>query len=220
MKNNKLIKSFKVSDFIISIVFTLLIISLGVIFTVNFRPLYYFDLGFLSISERSGYDVDLIKRNYDALIDYNSPFYKGELNFPDLDSSPQGLQHFVEVKDIFMAFYFIAFFAIIACILIIIYKRKQKDYKYLLVSSVSAIVIPIVVTIIAASNFDRTFVLFHKIFFRNDYWIFNPKLDPVINILPQTFFMHALILIIVFILLGSLALFAAYKILNKNRYDQ
>ena len=86
MKNNKLIKSFKVSDFIISIIFTLLIISLGVIFTVNFRPLYYFDLGFLNISERSGYDVDLIKRNYDALIDYNSPFYKGELDFPDLDS--------------------------------------------------------------------------------------------------------------------------------------
>ena len=80
-------------------------ISFAVIFTVNFRPLYYYDIDYLQISEYSSYDKEVIIRNYDALIDYNSPFYKGELKFPDLTSSKEGLQHFVEVKNIFVAFY-------------------------------------------------------------------------------------------------------------------
>ena len=40
-------------------------------------------------------------------------------------------------------------------------------------------------------NFEGSFVLFHKTMFNNDYWIFDPNLDPVINILPEEFFFHA-----------------------------
>lgn len=206
MKNkNKKIK-FKISNLLIGIVFTLFFISIGVIFAVNFRPLYYFDIDYLSIPESSGYDKELIRRNYDVLIDYNSPFYKGELEFPDLQSSPQGLQHFEEVKDIFVIFYYLAFITLIACTAIIIYKKKKKDKTYLLTSSITVVVLPLVVALVSAINFDRVFTLFHKVFFRNDYWIFIPQFDPIINILPQTFFLHSLILILVVILLGSLGL--------------
>ena len=34
-----------------------------------------------------------------------------------------------------------------------------------------------------AVDFNKCFILFHEIMFSNDYWIFNPQLDPVINIL-------------------------------------
>ncbi|NMB42743.1 MAG: TIGR01906 family membrane protein [Clostridiales bacterium] len=214
MKRNK--PRFKPTDLIIGVIFTFLIVSLGVIFTVNFKPLYYFDIDYLNISENSGYDKELIKRNYDALIDYNSPFYKGQLEFPDLASSANGLQHFVEVKDIFTSFYYIGLITIIICLLIIIYKKKKRDNSYLLVSSITVVVLPILVALFSAIDFDKTFVIFHKIFFRNDYWIFDPKLDPVIKILPQTFFLHALILIILFLLLGSMTLFIAYRISKRK----
>ncbi len=216
MKNNNLSKKFKPSNILIGIIFTFLIVSLGVIFTVNFKPLYYFDIDYLNVPESSGYDSELIKRNYDVLIDYNSPFYKGDLEFPDLPSSPEGLQHFVEVKDIFVAFYYIAIVSAIVCALIIFYKKKRKDNSYLLVSSITVVVLPVIIALLAAIDFDKTFVVFHKIFFRNDYWIFSPKLDPVINILPQTFFLHALILIILILLLGSITLYSAYKLFNKK----
>lgn len=203
---------FKISNILIGLVFTLFFSSIGVIFAVNFRPIYYFDIDYLNIPETSGYDKELIRRNYDVLIDYNSPFYKGDLAFPDLQSSPQGLQHFEEVKDIFITFYYLALITLIACILVIIYKNKKKDSKYLLTSSITIVILPLVVALVAAINFDKVFIIFHKVFFRNDYWIFIPQFDPIINILPQTFFLHSLILILLVLLLGSLSLFIAYKI--------
>ena len=208
----KTTRKFTFKNIIIGIIFTLFFISFAVIFTVNFRPLYYYDIDYLQISEYSSYDKEVIIRNYDALIDYNSPFYKGELKFPDLTSSKEGLQHFVEVKNIFVAFYYIGLLSFILCLLIVLYKRKQKDYNYLLVSSLTLVLLPFIISLFAMIDFDTTFVLFHKIFFRNDYWIFDPRFDPIINLLPQTYFLHSLLMIILIILLGSISLFIGYMI--------
>ncbi len=47
---------------------------------------------------------------------------------------------------------------------------------------------PLLLTVPILLNFEKSFIIFHKLLFRNDYWIFNPDLDPVINILPEEFF--------------------------------
>ena len=65
-------------------------------------------------------------------------------------------------------------------------------------------------------NFDKTFMIFHEIMFDNDYWIFDPLKDPVINILPQEFFYHAGLMIVVLIVLSSILLHFIYKILKSN----
>lgn len=200
-------KKFKVSDILIGLVFTLFFISIGVIASVNFRFIYYFDINYLNIPESSGFDVSTIKENYDALIDYNSPFFKGDLQFPTLPSSTEALQHFSEVKNIFVSFYYFAAVTLLLGLVIIFYKAHKKDYSYLGVSAVTVLVIPIVVAAGCAINFDKLFIIFHKIFFRNNYWLFDPVTDPVITILPDTFFFHALIVIIAFVFLGSLILF-------------
>lgn len=209
-------KKNKISNILIGVIFTLLFISIGVIFTINFRQLYYFDIQYLNISQTSGYPVEQIKENYDALIDYSSPFFKGELKFPSLPASADGLQHFVEVKNIFTAFYVISALSLISIIPIIIYKHKKKEYQYLLTSSITVVVLPIIVLLGCSINFDAAFVIFHKIFFRNDYWLFDPFTDPVINILPDTFFLHAMLVIVCFVLAGSISLFLSYRYKNKK----
>jgi integral membrane protein (TIGR01906 family) len=211
-------KNFKPTDILIGIIFTILFTSIGVIAAVNFRFIYYLDISLLKIPEISGYDVETIIANYDALIDYNSPFFKGPLKFPTLAASPQGIQHFEEVKNIFVSFYFIALISLLLCLIIIIFKARKKDKSYLFVSSITVLVLPIIVGIGTAINFDKAFVIFHKIFFRNDYWLFDPSTDPVITILPDTFFLHSLIVIIVFILMGSLILYLCSNIGKNKRY--
>ncbi|GAA4653802.1 TIGR01906 family membrane protein [Anaerocolumna aminovalerica] len=203
-------RKFKITDILIGFVFTLLFISIGVIAAVNFRFIYYLDIDRLNISQTSGLEKDVIIENYDALIRYNSPFYKGDLKLPGLPSSPGGLQHFAEVKTIFTAFYYIAAISIIISLLIIFYKRSKKDNSYLLVSSITVLVIPVIAALGSIINFDAIFLLFHKIFFRNDLWIFDPAKDPVITILPATFFLHSLLVIIAFVLLGSILLLISY----------
>lgn len=209
-------KRLKFTDLLIGLVFTLLFLSLGVVFTINFRPLYYMDMKLLNIPEVSGYSKEEIRENYDALIDYSSPFYKDDLYFPSLDASSSGLQHFSEVKNIFNAFYLLSAITIIAAIAIVIYKSRKKDYYFLLVSSITSIVLPLMVGLLLVIDFDTSFLIFHRLFFSNDYWMFDPIADPVINILPSAFFLHCALLIIVFILLGSLILYLVYIYIRKH----
>ncbi len=203
-------RRFKITDILIGILFTLLFISVAVIITINFRPLYYLDIKLLHIEASSGLTKEVIRENYDALIDYCSPFFRGDLRFPSLPASKHGIYHFAEVKDIFVDFYILGAITLVLGIIIMIQKAKNKDYSYLLVSSVTAIVLPAIVALGLSIDFDRSFVLFHKIFFNNNYWLFDPTTDPVITMLPDTFFMHCAIMIIVIVVLLSIAFLAVY----------
>jgi integral membrane protein (TIGR01906 family) len=212
----KSLKKFSPSDILIGVVFTLFFLSLGVILVVNFRPLYYLDINLLDIPEQTGLSSTVIKDNYDALIDYNSPFFHGDLRFPSLPSSEHGLVHFKEVKNIFMSFYLMLPISILILVGIIGYKHKRKNYSYLEISSLTMIILPFIVGIGAFLNFDKLFVAFHKLFFRNDYWLFDPELDPIINLLPDTFFMHSALLIAFILLLGSGILFLLSRLFKKK----
>lgn len=85
-----------------AIALTLCILSVAVIFTLNFRPLYYMDIHHFNLPEKTGYPEEEIRENYDSLIDYNSVFYQEALEFPTLTMSEEGRIHFVEVKRIFV----------------------------------------------------------------------------------------------------------------------
>lgn len=42
--------------------------------------------------------------------------------------------------------------------------------------------------ILISTDFTKYFIIFHKIFFRNDLWILDPSTDLLINIVPEPFF--------------------------------
>lgn len=203
-------KRFKITDILIGALFTLLFISIAVVITINFRPLYYLDINLLHIEEDSGLGKEIIRENYDALIDYSSPFFQGALEFPTLPASESGLIHFTEVKNIFTSFYILGAITLLIGVVIILQKAKNKDYSYLLISAITAIVLPLLLALFVSIDFDRTFVLFHKLFFKNNYWLFDPVTDPVITILPDTFFMHCAIMIILLVVLMSLVFLGVY----------
>ena len=68
-----------------------------------------------------------------------------------------------------------------------------------------------------AINFEKSFVLFHKLLFSNDYWVFDPEKDPIILMLPEEFFMHAACAILLFILGGSILCYSLYRYLVKRK---
>ena len=92
----------------LSVILTLFLIGVSVVGTLAFRPMYYADIERLRIAETSGYSEEEIRRNYDALIDYNMAWSDGELSFPSLPMSENGKTHFEEVKDIFDVFKYFA----------------------------------------------------------------------------------------------------------------
>ena len=190
-----------------------IVIIVGVInFTVGFKLLYYFDIDYLNISELSGLSKDDIKLNYDYLIDYNLNKNVSEFKLPTLKSSPQGKIHFEEVRNIFQNINKLAKLLLVVSLVGIILSVKNKNIKILKTTSITLIIMPLLLTVPILLNFEKSFIIFHKLLFRNDYWIFNPDLDPVINILPEEFFFHSGMMILILILLVSIVLFVMYKL--------
>ena len=71
------------------------------------------------------------------------------------------------------------------------------------------------ITLLAISDFDAMFVKFHQLFFPNkDNWIFDPRYDQIINILPEQFFINCAIVIAAIMFLCCL--FFIYKEYKDN----
>ena len=177
-------------NILISLCLALFIISASVTITLNFRPLYYHDISSLKIEETS-------------LIDYNQFFYSGKLKLT-LPMSREGKIHFEEVKRIFVGIEYLCVITLILSCFLIKRKIRSRNIDFLRSASIITVLLPVIVGILCAFNWDAAFTLFHEIMFRNDYWIFDEATDPVIMILPDAFFLHCAVMIILLILIGSL----------------
>ena len=195
---------------ILGLVWMFFIISLSVTVTLNFRPLYYHDIDSLKISENSGFPEEEIRANYDVLIDYNNFWGPETLVFPTLAMSKTGRIHFEEVKVIFVALEYMAIITGIFAIAGTVWMKKKGENQYLKYTSILTVGVPALVGAGIAANWDKAFVIFHKIFFRNDYWIFSYETDPVILILPDTFFLHCAVMILALVVLGSVVCGVVY----------
>lgn len=176
-------------NILISLCLALFIISASVTITLNFRPLYYHDISSLKIEETSGFSKKVIRENYDALIDYNQFFYSGKLKLT-LPMSREGKIHFEEVKRIFVGIEYLCVITLILSCFLIKRKIRSRNIDFLRSASIITVLLPVIVGILCAVNWDAAFTLFHEIMFRNDYWIFDEATDPVIMILPDAFFLH------------------------------
>lgn len=194
-----------------ALIVSLFIITFGIVFTVFFKPLYYYCVDAFAIDMLTGISKEVIIENYNILINYQSIFYTGPLVMPDFSMSLGGEIHFEEVKNLFIVIQVLCMISGIGTIRLLIKSWKNKEVLYLKLASKLSILIPLCLGGICMINFSQAFIIFHKIFFRNDYWIFDARTDPVITILPQDFFMYGFLCIVGCIILGSIFCFALYK---------
>lgn len=181
-------------------------LGLGVIHLTNF--IYYIDIEALDIPANSGYSRDVILENYHAVMDYLSPFCTEEFHLPSMAYSNPGAIHFEECKVIFNQIYLWGAIAFIFVSLMFLFYKDRLTYR---VAGVLTLALPLAVVAAIAINFDKAFVLFHKLLFDNMNWVFDPRYDPIITILPEEFFMHCGIFIALFVILGALVLILRRK---------
>ncbi len=194
----------------------LLAVSVSVTVILHLRAIYYADISLLHIPENSGYSVDLIRRNYDVLIDYNTIGFKGPLQFPDLAMSESGRIHFEEVKRVFDLFGYMAIILTPVCIVCLFISRRLRSALCLLIGGILGLAVPVILAVLTAISWDTVFVKFHQLVFRNDFWIFDWRTDPVILILPDTFFLHCAILIFALVFLFSIVMVLLCRVSRKK----
>jgi integral membrane protein (TIGR01906 family) len=215
MNKNK--RGITIFGLLLGILLFLLAVSVSVTAVLHCRAIYYADISLLHIPETSGYSEELIRRNYDVLIDYNTIGYEGELSFPDLAMSDSGRIHFEEVKRVFDLFAYMALILTPVCAAGLVISRRLRSRICLLTGGILGLAVPALLGLLTAVSWDTVFVRFHQLVFRNDLWIFDWRTDPVILILPDTFFLHCAILIFALVFLLSILMLVLYKIIGKKR---
>lgn len=206
-------KRTEIKHIITAIFLTMCIIAGAVTLTLAFKGIYYTDMENMNLAEKTGYSSEEIIQNYDALIKYNQDVRQAELELT-LPMSEAGRIHFEEVKQIFVFIQYImlpiGLFGTYFCV-----KKIKKDKKptcdYLKWTAVFTVAIPAVIGGFVAVAWNQVFVIFHEVFFNNDYWIFDPKTDPIITLLPDEFFMHCAVMILALVMVSGIVCFLLYR---------
>lgn len=173
-------------------------VTFSVVAVLNFRQAYYLQVPKIA-AENPKYSESMIKSNYDILIDYQSPFGPDKLVLDGLPMSEGGEFHFYEVRQIFLKVIFTMASSLAVSVVMFIILRK-KGLGYMKWSGLLTVLIPLVLAVPFILDFSTAFVVFHEIAFSNDFWLFDPAVDPIITILPEWFFMQEAFLIIGIIL--------------------
>lgn len=176
------------------------------------RPFYYAHIGPLKLEERTGLTEDEIKTAFNEMLDYclgAEEFSTGVLKW-----SESGKAHFTDVRVLFLLDLRALGASLVLLAAVLWYARSSGRTParplgrgpafwagaglggaFLLVGG------------LAALDFDRAFVVFHALFFPGkDNWLFDPRVDQIINILPQEFFRSCAILILALLALGCAVL--------------
>ena len=180
------------------------------------RPFYHAHIAPMELSRRSGLTVEEIKTAYGEMMDYctglQQDFSAGVLPF-----SEEGAAHFADVRALFLLdlwAFGLSAAGLLACFLL----RKRlrparlRGHTFPFWAGTGLALLFALIGGLAALDFDAAFTIFHRIFFPGkDNWLFNPLTDPIINLLPQNFFMHCALLILA-LLLGGCALLILWDI--------
>lgn len=202
---------YRKKDIFISLFLSIFIISFAVCFTVFFTPFYDWCISLLGIDKMTYLSIEDIKLNYQCMINYFSLLNRNSLEFIHFNMSNSGSIHFEDVKVIVDAIQVICITSGVVSSWMIFNEIKKQEYRYFNLTFKLVLFIPLALFFVCMINFDLAFILFHKLLFRNEYWVFSIVSDPVITILPQDFFMLSFGLIIFIILMSSVICYLIYK---------
>lgn len=153
------------------------------------HTLYSVCLDVFDIPGYSGFSREECLVNYDAVMKFLSPFNHSEFDLPIMTYSQSGAQHFADCRPIFNGIYLLGSICLALAFIIGPAGKKKFGKSLFRISGITTIAVPAVFLCAVTIDFDAAFVLFHKVFFSNDMWLFDPSTDPIIDILPEEFFL-------------------------------
>ena len=116
--------------------------------------------------------------------------------------------HLADVRNLFLGGLKLRNYAVIlATILMIVLRAKKADFRRLvplgyLQALFVYLILAAILGVAMSIDFTSCFTLFHKLFFTNNLWIFDPETDYMIRMLPEGFFSDMVIRVgVIFIVL-------------------
>ncbi|WP_300561408.1 TIGR01906 family membrane protein [Companilactobacillus sp.] len=193
-------------DAVYTIVLALFIFTFSITVTIFASyAIFRFDIPHYFLDQEANMSGQKLMHNYNQMMNYLLNPFSGQFHLDNFRSSYNGRVHFADCKKLFM----LNFGVFILSGVYIWFRRKKRAYfnrTFLYIA-----IVGIILVVLMAVDFDDFFIVFHKILFRNNDWLFDPALDPIINLLPDEFFVQCFVLF--FILFEGLNL---YKFFSKK----
>lgn len=193
-------KKSKILFVVLTAALMLLIFTASVAVPILCRPFYYVHIDALELTEKRQWTKEEMIAAYDEMLDYC--LYGGEFGTGELKWSESGKDHFDDCAFLFRIDFIVLGIssAVLLCGLFLRWRGIAPYRPWGLGvpfwSGVSLLGVSGITAVLAASDFDRAFVVFHKIFFPGkDNWFFDYKTDQIILILPEAFFRNCAILV-------------------------
>ena len=182
------------------------------------RFLYYIQIKAQGFEDATGLSYDIIKRAYDEVLNFCTLPWVNNFSAGELKFSASGASHFADCKALFNL-NLCVFISSGTVLLTLIIARKFKKIEilsfgrhraYFWSGIIAVVLLLLIIAIISIAGFDRSFEIFHKIFFRGkENWLFNPREDEIIRVMPEQFFKNCAIIIAVgLVTFASLLIFA------------
>lgn len=205
-------KPSKLFTLVLALSTALVVLTGSIAVPILFRPFYYLQIGPLHLVEQTGWDEETIREAYDEVLDFcvlGKEFGTGELAW-----SESGRDHFADAAGLFhldFRVFLLSAAVALACLLALRrgaftpWRPLGRGPGFWAGAGLAGVFL--VVAALAASNFERAFVIFHQLFFPGkDNWVFDARTDQIILILPMEFFRNCAILIVVLMLVCCLGL--------------
>lgn len=180
--------------------------------------IYPIEIKLLNIEMMVFLKSETIQANFNHLMNYLLNPFSSPLNMPDFPSSQAAIEHFKDVKHLFI--FAEAVLVILAYPSFRFFKgAREKNYLRLYRSVfLFMISLPLLIGLLAALiGFNQFFILFHGIFFPGQTnWLFDPATDPIILALPEMYFMHCFIIFFILYEGLFLSLFGLSKFEGKR----
>lgn len=193
----------------------LLVISASIAVPILIRPIYYAQIGPLKLVQTTGYSEEEIREAYDDVMDY---LLKGdEFSTGRLPYTEDGKSHFEDCRKLFVLDFWVV--GSCAALLLVLWalrsaRRRRTPCRFypkhlpVFWSAIASCAFFAAIAIWGAVSFFSLFVAFHHLFFPGkENWLFDPVLDPIINILPLNYFMYCGALIVLLILVSNILFF-------------
>ena len=206
-------------------VFTaLLVLSASIAVPLLCRPFYYAHIEALNLDGYTGLSVEQIREAFDQVMDYclglRPDFAAGVLPF-----SESGASHFADVRVLFLLDLWVAVISLAALVILFIISRRKKltpaprrGHGPGFWAAIGLGGLFLIVGALAATNFERSFVIFHSLFFPGKTnWLFDWRTDPIILLLPEDFFRNCAILILALLIFWCVILIVTDLLAQRRR---
>ena len=214
----------------VAICLLLIMLSQSIIFPTFHMPFFRWQYNRLDVAEVIQIEKDELMRVTTELLDYMRnrrdslediyAIVAGEERrfFSDIE-----IRHMIDVLHLYNVAFLIrniAFFLLIALVLgMALLKYATLNILARCCREVLAgfLILSAILVGVIALDFNRAFNIFHDIFFNNDYWILDPSVDLLINMVPLEFFIHISVFIALLLLIPSVGVIVAATLYLRSK---